>query len=71
MIKPKIISYALGNPGELVRRAHDADILFLQQVHTVRQAREALDLGVDALIAQGSEAGGFCANVSSLSLVPQ
>jgi enoyl-[acyl-carrier protein] reductase II len=43
--KPKIISYALGNPGELVRRAHDADILFLQQVHTVRQAREALDLG--------------------------
>ena len=70
-VKPKIISYALGNPGELVRQAHDADILFLQQVHTVRQAREALDLAVDALIAQGSEAGGFCANVSSLSLVPQ
>jgi NAD(P)H-dependent flavin oxidoreductase YrpB (nitropropane dioxygenase family) len=69
--KPKIISYALGNPGELVKRAHDAGILFLQQVHTARQAREAAELGVDALIAQGSEAGGFCANVSAFSLIPQ
>ena|SRR5215207_8554847 len=69
--KPKIISYALGNPGELVRRAHDAGILFLQQVHTARQAREAAELGVDALIAQGSEAGGFCANVSALPLFPK
>jgi NAD(P)H-dependent flavin oxidoreductase YrpB (nitropropane dioxygenase family) len=69
--KPKIISYALGNPGELVKRAHDAGILFLQQVHTARQAREAAELGVDALIAQGSEAGGFCANASAFSLIPQ
>ena len=55
--KPKIISYALVNPGELVKRAHNAGIIFLQQVHTVKQAREAAELGVDALIAQGSEAG--------------
>ena len=69
--KPKIISHALGNPGGLVRRAHDAGILFLQQVHTTKQAREATDLEVDAVIAQGTEAGGFCGNVSALSLVPQ
>lgn len=69
--KPKIISYVLGNPGELVKRTHDAGISFLQQVHTVRQAQEAVDLGVDALISQGSEAGGFCADVSALSLIQQ
>jgi enoyl-[acyl-carrier protein] reductase II len=50
-----------------VTQAHDAGILFIQQVHTAKQARQAADLGVDALIAQGSESGGFCASVSALS----
>ncbi|HEX2170567.1 MAG TPA: nitronate monooxygenase, partial [Nitrososphaera sp.] len=69
--KPKIISYALGNPGGLVQRAHDAGILFIKQVPTAKQAREAAELEVDAIIAQGTEAGGFCGNVSALSLIPQ
>jgi len=29
--KPNIIAYALGNPGELLRQAHNAGIIFLQQ----------------------------------------
>jgi enoyl-[acyl-carrier protein] reductase II len=69
--KPKVISYALGNPGELVKRAHDAGILFIQQVHTTKQAQEAAELEADAIIAQGTEAGGFCGNVAALSLIPQ
>ncbi len=50
--QPKIIPYALGNPEDPVKWTHDVGIRFLQQVHTVRQAQEAIDLGVDALIAQ-------------------
>ncbi|AIF82615.1 2-nitropropane dioxygenase-like enzyme [Candidatus Nitrososphaera evergladensis SR1] len=69
--KPRIVSSALGNPKELVKRVHDAGLLFMHQVHTVKQARQAAELGVDVIIAQGSEAGGFTGNVSSLSLVPQ
>jgi enoyl-[acyl-carrier protein] reductase II len=69
--KPKVISCALGNPKELVKKVHDAGLLFMHQVHTANQAREAADLGVDIIIAQGSEAGGFCSDVSSLALVPQ
>jgi enoyl-[acyl-carrier protein] reductase II len=69
--KPKIASFALGDPGELVARAHDAGVLFMQQVHTVDQARRAAERGVDVIIAQGSEAGGFGGSVSTLSLVPQ
>lgn len=69
--KPKVISCALGNPKDLVRKVHDAGLLFMHQVHTARQAREAAELGVDILIAQGSEAGGFCSDVSSLALIPQ
>jgi enoyl-[acyl-carrier protein] reductase II len=70
-VKPKIISCALGNPREVVRRAHDAGILFIQQVHTSKQARQAADLGADALIAQGRESGGFCGSVSAFPLIPQ
>jgi enoyl-[acyl-carrier protein] reductase II len=53
--KPKIISYAFGNPGALVKRAHDAGILFIQQVHTAKQAREEAELEVDAIIAKGQK----------------
>ena len=69
--RPKVVSFALGDPGDLVERAHDAGILFMQQVHTVEQARRAAEKGVDVIIAQGSEAGGFGSTVSTMSLLPQ
>ncbi len=69
--RPPIISYALGDPGELVARAHAAGILFMQQVHSVRQAVQAAERGVDVIIAQGSEAGGFGGVVGTMALAPQ
>src|SRR5215213_2800474 len=39
--RPAVISLALGDPGDLVERAHAAGSLVMQQVHTVRQARDA------------------------------
>ena len=69
--KPAIISTAGGDPGEYVKRAHEAGILAVHQVHTVRQAVQAAERGVDVIIAQGSEAGGHGGTVSALSLVPQ
>jgi nitronate monooxygenase/enoyl-[acyl-carrier protein] reductase II len=69
--RPRVISVALGDPGDLVERAHEAGSLFVQQVHTVQQARQAAERGVDVIIAQGSEAGGFGGTVSTLALVPQ
>jgi enoyl-[acyl-carrier protein] reductase II len=69
--KPKVISCALGNPKDLVKKVHDAGLLFMHQVHSAKQAREAAELGVDIIISQGSEAGGFCSDVSSLALIPQ
>lgn len=66
-----VISLALGEPGDLPARAHAGDALFIQQVHTVEQAILAADSGVDVIIAQGSEAGGFGGRISTLALVPQ
>jgi nitronate monooxygenase/enoyl-[acyl-carrier protein] reductase II len=69
--RPAAISFHLGDPGELVARAHDAGIRWIQQVMDVEQAREAVDRGADVIIAQGCEAGGHSGFVSTLTLVPQ
>ena len=71
--RPAAVSFALGDPGALVERAHAAGAKVIQQVHTVTQAREAAALGVDVVIAQGSEAGGqgMAAGVGTMALVPQ
>jgi nitronate monooxygenase/enoyl-[acyl-carrier protein] reductase II len=71
--RPAAVSFALGHPGPLVERAHAAGVRVIHQVHTVAQAREAAELGVDVVIAQGSEAGGqgVAAGVGTMMLVPQ
>ena len=71
--RPAVISISLGDPGDLVERAQDAGALVIHQIHTVQQAEEAAARGVDAIIAQGSEAGGqgMALGVATMALVPQ
>jgi enoyl-[acyl-carrier protein] reductase II len=71
--EPEVVSFALGDPGELVERAHGVGAKVIHQVHTVGQARRAAELGVDVIIAQGSEAGGqgMALGVGSMALLPQ
>jgi enoyl-[acyl-carrier protein] reductase II len=69
--RPAAISYHLGDPDELVARAHDAGILWIQQVMDVDQARQAVDRGVDVIVAQGGEAGGHSGFIATMALVPQ
>lgn len=66
-----MVSLALGAPGDLVDRAHAAGCVFVVQVTTVTQAREAAELGVDVIVAQGGEGGGFSGSIGTLALVPQ
>lgn len=69
--KPSVISFALGDPGDLVKRAHDVGSLVVHQVTTVRQARQAAERGVDVIVAQGGEAGGYGGTVATFALIPQ
>jgi enoyl-[acyl-carrier protein] reductase II len=71
MARPRVVSFALGDPGDLVERAHDAGCLVMQQVHTVQQALQAAERGADLIVAQGGEAGGYGGTVAALALVPQ
>jgi enoyl-[acyl-carrier protein] reductase II len=69
--QPRLVSFALGDPGDFVRRAHQAGTLVMHMVTTVQQARQAAERGADVIIAQGSEAGGFGGTVAGLALIPQ
>jgi enoyl-[acyl-carrier protein] reductase II len=68
---PAVISYHMGDPGDLVDQAHQAGSLWMQQVMDVEQAQRAIDRGADIIVAQGGEAGGHSGFVSTLVLVPQ
>jgi nitronate monooxygenase/enoyl-[acyl-carrier protein] reductase II len=69
--RPPVIVFALGDPGDLVQRAHDVGSLVIHQVTTVQQAREAAERGVDVIIAQGGEAGGYGGTIATFTLLPQ
>lgn len=70
--RPAVVSFALADPGDdLVRQAHDVGSLVMVQVTTVAQAVQAAEREVDVIIAQGGESGGYCGEVSTMTLVPQ
>ena len=69
--RPAVLSFHIGEPMNLIDRAHAAGILWMHQVGTVDQARQALDAGADIIIAQGWEAGGNAGDVAMSVLVPQ
>ena len=58
-------------PANLIARAHDAGVLWIQQVVDRREAEEAVAAGADVIVAQGGEAGGHSGDVGTMVLVPQ
>ena len=54
-----VVSFHWGHPPQdFVDRLHDAGVKVWEQVGSVDSAREAVDSGIDLIVAQGSEAGG-------------
>jgi enoyl-[acyl-carrier protein] reductase II len=68
--RPAAISFHMGVPADLIARAHDRGILWIQTVGDRRAAELALEAGSDALVAQGTEAGGNSGWISTMVLVP-
>jgi len=66
-----VVSLFWGDPAPSVGPVHEAGGLVLFTVGSAAQASRAADLGVDAVVAQGWEAGGHVwGEVSTLALVP-
>src|SRR5262249_27183005 len=64
-----VLSLFWGDPTPYVELAHAAGVKVFHQVASVAEAQRAAVAGVDAIIAQGAEAGGHVAGgVSTLAL---
>ncbi|MBC8293861.1 MAG: nitronate monooxygenase [Proteobacteria bacterium] len=66
------VSTSAGDPRKLTAALKDAGLTVFHVVPTLRAAMKAVDAGVDGLIVEGGEGGGFKGPrpVSSLVLVP-
>jgi nitronate monooxygenase len=59
----------LGTPEPFAATIKNAGAVLISQVQTIAQAMEAVDIGADIVVAQGTEAGGHGATRSTLALV--
>jgi NAD(P)H-dependent flavin oxidoreductase YrpB (nitropropane dioxygenase family) len=65
------VNFGWGDPGTLVARARDGGAKVLVTIGTPEEARAAVDLGTDVIVAQGWEAGGHVwGDIATLPLVP-
>lgn len=66
-----VLTCGLGVPEAVVAQAHDAGMKVISLVGSLKAALAAEARGVDAIVAQGHEAGGHTGRTSTLVLVPQ
>ncbi len=68
----KMVVNALGPPPKYVLdQCHAAGILVGGLVGSKQHAERQVAQGVDVIVAQGTEAGGHCGEISTMVLVPQ
>lgn len=66
-----IVITGAGSPGKYIERLKAANIKIIPVVPSVALARRMEGLGVDAIVAEGTEAGGHVGELTTMTLVPQ
>ncbi|MFN8104606.1 MAG: nitronate monooxygenase [Acidimicrobiia bacterium] len=66
-----VLASGLGSPAFILDAAHERDMLVFGLVGKPRQAQRQLDVGIDAIIAQGYDAAGHTGAIGTFSIVPQ
>lgn len=69
--KVPVVVTGAGNPGKYMEKWKKAGIIVLPVVPSIALAKRMERLGADALIAEGSEAGGHIGELGTMTLVPQ
>ncbi|QGG94078.1 nitronate monooxygenase [Actinomarinicola tropica] len=68
----KLIASALGPPpAALIERAHAAGVVVAALAGTKEHALRHQEIGVDIIVAQGTEGGGHTGEVATMVLVPE
>ena len=66
-----VVTTGAGSPGKYIKKLKDHNVKIIPVVPTVSLARRMERSGVDALIVEGTEAGGHIGELTTMSLVPQ
>lgn len=69
--RPAAVMLSFGDPAPFAAPIHTAGAKLLCQVQTVAMARQAIAVGADLIVAQGSEAGGHGVSRGLMSLLPE
>jgi nitronate monooxygenase len=68
--QPFAVMFSFGDPEPFVEYVRRSQAMLIVQVTDLHEARHALRLGADVLVAQGAEAGGHGGRRSTLPFVP-
>lgn len=69
--KPAVVITGAGNPSKYMERLKSAGIKVMPVVASVALAKKLERSGADAVIAEGTEAGGHIGELTTMVLVPQ
>jgi len=69
--KVPLFAAGLGDPGIIIPRGHEQGMFVMGLSGSVRNAERQIRAGVDAVIAQGTEAGGHTGRIANFPLIPQ
>ena len=69
--KVPVVTTGAGNPGKYVPALKEAGLKVMPVVASVALAQRMERLGVDAVIAEGTESGGHVGEMTTMALVPQ
>lgn len=69
--KVPVLASGLGSPAFILEAAHERGMQVWGLIGKPRQAKRELEAGVDAIIAQGSDAGGHTGSIGTFSIVPE
>ena len=67
----KIVTTGAGNPAKYIERWKENNVIVIPVVPAVALAKKMEALGVDAIIAEGTESGGHVGELTTMALVPQ
>lgn len=69
--KVDVVTTGAGSPGKFIDGWKDAGIVVIPVVASVAYAKRMENLGADAVVAEGTEAGGHIGDLTTMVLVPQ
>ena len=66
-----VVTTGAGNPGIYMKKLKEAGIVVIPVVPSVALAKRVESAGADAVVVEGTEAGGHIGEITTMTLVPQ